>query len=197
VHLEGGVLEDLKWWETLLVQRHCYAMFLQSSTIRLPHRHELASDNSLVACGATYKEQWWTFNFPECMARCETDIVVKELIVLILAIMVWGSQLARSRILVHCDNEAVNAVMKSGTSKNKIVMPLLCFLVFCCLEKDITVFTDYIRSADNMGPDMLSRQKVEAFRCTFPHMVNHASPVDGFWQDMYVNCLQSFYEPGG
>ena len=53
------------------------------------------------------------------------NIAVKELLPIVLAMQLWGSLMANSRILFMCDNMSIVAVINSHTSKDAHVMRLL------------------------------------------------------------------------
>ena len=193
VCLEGGVDGDLSWWQEVLLERSAYNMTFQHSTLSLPQDHDLATDSSLFGCGATFRREWFSFQFPDTMGNVRTDIVVKELTALALAVCVWTKSFTGSRILIHCDNEAVNAVVRSGTSKNPAVMELMRYFVKFCIKEDVTVTTSYVRSADNTAPDLLSRLKVDEFQQFCPLSKKKPCPVVQQWRDLYTACLEHFY----
>ena len=192
--LDGGARGDIEWWTTVLHLRDQFAMSLLHSSLVLPSDHELATDSSLFACGACFRSRWFSLEFPDCMRKVTNDIVVKELAVLALAILVWGCDLSGTRILVHCDNEAVNAIMRSGTSKNPVAMSLMRFLALECIQGDLFVSTAYIRSEDNTGPDLLSRMNVK----NFLRFKDTADPSPTYvldsWKSLFDSCLRSQYE---
>lgn len=193
VILDGGVQQDIQWWTKVLSSSSSFAMGFSPSELKLPHVHELASDSSLFACGATFKDQWFAFEFTPEMISCNTDIAVKELVALTLAVLCWGGHFRGQRLLVHCDNQVVNAAISSGTCKNRDVMLVLRFLVLHCLHLGITVSTSYIRSADNLGPDLLSRMRVRHFLDRFPDSAPQPSPVVSCWKTLFEECLHSCY----
>lgn len=57
-------------------------------------------------------------------------IMAKELVPIILCPAVWGLQMRRKVILFQCDNSAVVAAVKKGSSKDPLVMHLLRSLWF-------------------------------------------------------------------
>ena len=193
IYLEGGAQKDISWWETVLLQRERFSMSLQHSELRLPHHHDLYTDSCLVACGAVFRDCWFSLRFPKCMRDISTDIAVKELAALTLAIVTWGKELAKRRLLIHCDNMAVNEVMRTGTSKNPVLMSLMRFLSLKCISLDLTVHTSYIRSVDNRAADLLSRMDLMAFRAHSPSSNLDPTPVTEFWKDVFDSCVSFHY----
>ena len=188
-----GVMDDLNWWITVLESRHMFAMKFQDSKILRPSEHSLSTDSCLFACGAVFEKQWFSFRFPEAMQKHSGDIALKELAALVLAVMTWSSALSGKRILVHCDNQAVVAVTKSGTCKNQVIMSLMRYFVLQCLKRDLSVVVSYIPSEENTGPDLLSRMKVKEFRRCFPVSQEYATPILEFWKELYESSLFEHY----
>lgn len=65
------------------------------------------------------------------------QIAVKELFPIVLALEIWGSEMANRKILFMSDNMAVVEVInkQSTCSKEKCLMHLLRRLVLACLSK--------------------------------------------------------------
>ena len=57
------------------------------------------------------------------------SIMVKELIPIVVAAAVWGTDWARKVVKCKCDNQAVVAVVSSRTSKNTAVLHLMALLL--------------------------------------------------------------------
>ena len=59
-----------------------------------------------------------------------------ELVLIALACMVWGQEWKGSRVIVHCDNQAVVHIVNSGYSKDKDMMHLIQCMFFFVLTGD-------------------------------------------------------------
>lgn len=90
----------------------------------------VTSDASGVwGCG-TYSSagHWFQFQWPDVWAS--VHITGKELLPIVVACAVWGHQWNDRTIRCLCDNAAVVAILRSGSSKHGLVMHLLCCLFF-------------------------------------------------------------------
>ena len=71
---------------------------------------------------------WFHFRWPPAWEAI--DITVKELLPIVVACAVCGHQWRSCTILCHCDNAAVVAILKSGSSKDRVAMHLMRCLFF-------------------------------------------------------------------
>ncbi|XP_065195263.1 uncharacterized protein LOC135826586 [Sycon ciliatum] len=81
------------------------------------------------------------------------------------------------RIRFHTDNEAVAAVLKSGTSRCPNVMSLLRQLFFICAKGNFMVTARHIPGITNILADALSRQDFKRFHSCHPTAVHMPTPV--------------------
>ena len=58
--------------------------------------------------------------------------MVKELVLIVLSCAVWGRQLARSRVLIECDNSSVVAAVNKHYTKEKVSMHFVMKPVILC-----------------------------------------------------------------
>ena len=66
-----------------------------------------------------------------------TNIAVKELLPIVLAVQLWGPIMANSRMLFMCDNMSIVAVINSRTSKDRSIMDLLRKLAIATMSHNI------------------------------------------------------------
>ncbi len=71
-----------------------------------------------------------------------------------------GHKLQNSRILFHCDNQAIVAVINKQSSKDGKIMSLLRPLVLALLQHNISFRASYISTHENITADYLSRSQV-------------------------------------
>ena len=87
------------------------------------------------------------------------------------------SQWCRKRIRFHTDNEAVAAVLKSGSSRCTNVISLLRQLFFICAKGNFMVTTRHIPGTTNILADALSRQDFKRFHSCHPTAAHMPTPV--------------------
>jgi hypothetical protein len=121
-------------------------------------------------CGAFYAGKWahlqWHTEWKSTPLL--RDITYLELIPIALAIFLWGQEFRNKNVIFFSDNEAVVSILNSKTSKSKIVMSLLRFIIYCTLKFNIQLKSKHISSKDNTIADFISRGQVERFRKLVP-----------------------------
>ena len=105
-------------------------MSMFASLHRSPSAAQLTSDASGGwDCGAYISTgQWFQLQWPESWES--VHITVKELVPIVVACALWGNTWTRKTIRCRCDNAAVVAIVRSGTSKYQLVMHLMRCLFF-------------------------------------------------------------------
>ena len=96
---------------------------------------------------------------------------------LVFAVAIWGHAWLNSCVLCFCDNEAVVAILKSGTSNDKKSMSLLLCLYFFNAYFNITLLSSHIDGATNTLADALSRNNTHLFFSKFPQASPTPSPI--------------------
>ena len=78
-------------------------------------------------CGAfTSTGLWFQLKWPASQAT--VNITVKELLPVVMGVAVWGGQWRNGTVRCRCDNAAVVAILRSGTSRCPKAMRLICCL---------------------------------------------------------------------
>ena len=161
IRLNREFRSDLQWWSIFSTSWNGVS-YLSAQTTR-----EFSTDASGTwGCGAHYKDSWFqlqweanTFHLP---------IVLKELLPIVVATVVWGSAWQAQKILCHCDNQAVVAVLRSRTSKHPHIMHMLRCLFFIEASYGFELASAYINSRANYLADDLSRNNLSSFLLKVP-----------------------------
>ena len=128
---------------------------------------EMALDASgSWGCGAWNGTQWFQLQWSE--ASISLPIVVKELLPIVLAAELWGSQWRNCVVHCHCDNQAVIGCLRSRTSKNKHCMHMLRVLVFVEAQHSFHFHPVYINTKANHLADNLSINNTHSFLSKVP-----------------------------
>ncbi|XP_065180174.1 uncharacterized protein LOC135810609 [Sycon ciliatum] len=168
---------DLFWWSHLLDGWNGKSFFLDL-------QETLASDilietdaSGAIGHGAVYGTHWFADTWsPQHTPLC---ITFKEQYPICIACATWGHQWCRKRIRFHTDNEAVAAVLKSGTSRCPNVMSLLRQLFFICAKGNFMVTARHIPGTTNILADALSRQDFKRFHSCHPTAAHMPTPKFG------------------
>lgn len=175
VTLTAASRADLLWWRTFLSSWNGRSLFLEPWWTPSPDMELFTDASSTVGYGAFFDNLWFAGTW-DADLRGE-DIAVQELYVIVLAVNTWGHRWPRRRVLFHCDNEAVVAVVRSGTSRSKRLMDLLRCLFFVCAKHHCSVSAVHIDGPSNAIADSLSRGQMDRFRQLAPCAALAPSPI--------------------
>ena len=64
-----------------------------------------STDACLAGCGGVYDDQYFHGVFPPFISEQNLDISSLELLIIVVALKLWGACWTGLRITVHCDNE--------------------------------------------------------------------------------------------
>ena len=97
-------------------------------------------------------------------------ITVKELVPIVVGCAVWGQLWKSKTVRCLCDNAAVMAIIRSGSSKDPVAMHLM---RYCCVS--IGFSTSAFARKDNAAADHLSRDALSSFLQLAPNA--HTEPT--------------------
>ena len=117
-------------------------------------------------CGATDGNNWfqcsWQVNWHDI------HIASKELVPVILVVGTWGHDWQIRHVRFRSDNMAVVEILKSKTSKDRLIMHLLRCLHFFCAMYSIKISATHIPGVVNIPADALSRNNLDEFFASSP-----------------------------
>ena len=135
----------------------------------LPPDHVIVTDASgFWDCEAVFGSQWMQLARSKKWARM--DIMAKELVPIVLSCAVWGPLLSGSNVEFKCDNSSVVDSITKGSSKELMIMHLLCCLWFFSAHFDLKISACHIPGILNTAADQLSRNKSPEFLKQNPHI---------------------------
>ena len=128
IRLNNEFRSDLMWWDTYLSDWNGVSMVQGSARTQ---RVAVFTDASgEVGCGGWWGTRWFQFKWPPVGSFRDLPITQKEVLPVVMATAVWGSQWYRSAVKIFCDNEGAVAVLTSGYSRDPQIMRLLRFFFF-------------------------------------------------------------------
>ena len=118
--------------------------------------HAITSDTSgSWGCGAfTDAGEWFQFRWP--VEWRGVHITSKELLPILVACAVWGS------LRCLCNNAAVVAIVRSGSSRDPCVMHLMRCLFFFVAHYQLVLAPAHIPGKQNEAADHLSRDALSS-----------------------------------
>ena len=104
------------------------------------------------------------------MDNNDHNINVKELLAVIVALCLWGSQLAGSKYLVRSDNATTVQAISNHHSHSALIQQCLGIIWLLCAVSDLDLIAEHIPSYLNTIADLLSHWSkdplaIEKFHC--------------------------------
>lgn len=170
--LNSEVKEDVKVWLNFL-EHFNGSTYISDQTWLTNETLELFTDSSgnhQLGAGAYFAPHWVQYKWPNSWVNTPIlrDMTVLELIPVVLALLIWGSELQNKKLIFRIDNSALVATLNKRTSKSKSVMKLVRPLVFLTMRYNIQFKAMHIEGLHNSIADSLSRFQMERFRSLAP-----------------------------
>ena len=105
---------------------------------------------------------------------------------ILVAIRAWASHWATHKILIHCDNQAVVAIMASSKTRDFTLVAIHRNILMECAKFDIELRTVHIPGKANVVAESLSRLSLD-FR--YMQMIHDHVPHP-VWLDLPVGIIQ-------
>ena len=174
IRLSKSFRADLSWWSVFLESRNGVSVL--NWVVGGPPAFTLTSDASgSWGCGAfSSSGEWFAFEWPP--AWSVVNITAKELFPLVVACAIWGVQWQGKVVRCLCDNAAVVAIVKSGSSKDNLVMHLVRTLFYFNARKNIHLYVEHIAGSSNLA-DSLSRNNIPLFIRQVPTAATNPTPI--------------------
>lgn len=118
----------------------------------------LHTDASKRACAAVFKNNWFVIEFTDKFKSY--NIAFLELYPIVIAMHIFGLQMANTYVIFHCDNKAITQIINKQSSKDAKIMVLVRKLVMICMQYNITFKSLHVPGKLNILPDKLSRFQV-------------------------------------
>ena len=156
IRLTKDVKSDLNIWLSFLSSFNGKSFMWQQHAADSQSIH-LCSDASKTGFGATYGSSWFSGTWP--VSWQQYHITVLELYPIFVSISMFANCLRNSKVIFHCDNQAVVTIINKQTSKDKPIMAIIRPLVLILLSNSIHLTAKHIPGVNNVLCDRLSRQK--------------------------------------
>ena len=184
VRLNRDFRSDLQWWRTFL-PRWNGTSFLHPGIMATPTITVYSDASGSWGYGAWCEPgmQWFHGAWPPWWQG--RSITAKELLPIVLAAAMWGSQWQGKVICYRCDNAAIVHVLQTSRSTEPLVMQLIRGLHLFAMEYAFSFFARHIAGKDNGPADSLSRNHAALFCSQVPQ----APPIP---QTLHPQLLQLF-----
>lgn len=156
-NVDKEILKDVTWWRYFMSSYNGVSLMLQPGW-KKPDS-VIATDACLSGGGGInlHLKQYFHFQFPPKFLCKPYHINTLELIVLVVALKLWGTSLTGHRVLMRCDNESTVSMINSGRGRDTIMLSWLRELVHISALDRFVLKCTHIAGQDNRLPDLLSR----------------------------------------
>ena len=182
LHLNADFLQDCCVWLKFLKQASSHETricrpFLDFSPGGSAQNAEIlnfysdASKRHNFGIGAVFNNHWikgvWTADF---IKKADPSIEFLELYAVTIALYTWRSmpELNNGRVVLFCDNQAVQHMINNLASSCPQCMKLIRLIALLGIQNNIRVFVDYVRTTDDILADSLSRDDMKRFWANAP-----------------------------
>ena len=165
IRLNAMFRSDMLWWSMFLSSWNGISIILEGadSGIRL-----FTDASGGMGCGAWWGTQWLQYKWPETGSFRDLPITQKEVLPVVLACSVWGSQWSGQTVQAYCDNEAAVVVLNTGYSRDPQIMHLLRCLFFIKAHFQMEIKVSHIPGIKNTQADAISRDLLGVFFSQVP-----------------------------
>ena len=137
-------------------------------------------------CGAfTSAGEWFHLALPESWNGIH--ITTKELLPIVIGTALWGEQWRGKTVRCWCDNAAVVAIIRSGSSRDERVMHLMRSLFFILAHFNMQITAQHVPGVENGAADALSRNDAASFLAQVPSAHREPSTIPAQLLQMLVH----------
>ena len=183
------IKKDLIMWRRFVDHPSAYSRpFMDySATLQATEIDFYTDASGKIGVGGVWGTAWFAEQWPEWFLDCEPSIASQELYGVVAAVLAWMERFHNKRVVIFCDNQSTVTMVNRTSSACGQCMKLIRILVLHCLMLNVRVFAHYVNTKLNIRADLLSRNKLDVFKCQFSHDVVktqlHPSiwPIDNIW----------------
>ena len=184
---------DLEWWLHFLPHYNGVSLILPPTFTP----HIIVTDACYDGAGGHFGNYCFHGQFPtEIRDTSDFDINVKELLAIIVALRLWGPNMAGQCLLLHSDNQDAVLALNNRCSRSPLIQQCLHIIWFLCETFDFDTQAEHIPGYINVIADLLShwysdvnpsfsicQDQIIIFfknalqRCSTSHLISLLSPV--------------------
>ena len=120
VALDVDFKKDLNWFSNFLPAYN--GLHMMNHPPHISSGQPLTLDACLTGCGAIYGFEYYSTVFPDFVVEASHHISHLELLNIVVAAKIWGSQWHNTSITVYCDNSAAVSVLTTGCGRNPYLL---------------------------------------------------------------------------
>ena len=180
--LSSEIRKDFLWWNTFMSDFSGVELipptYVSQSVLGDAYPQGGGSCNPV-------KSQYFSMRFPEYMCSPDTPIHIKEFIVVILAVKMWGKSWTGNRVLIYCDNDSVCDTCQYQKPTDPSMQKLLREFLYWVCHYNFHPILQKVASKDNHIADFISRnhdeKAIEAYFLDNGYLSQHKVHVPNEW----------------
>ena len=181
--LSREIRKDFLWWDRYI------EVFSGVEIIPPPSVNLAVYGDACPQGGGSWNEctaEYFSCRFPDYMCSADTPIHVKEFIVVLLCVRLWGPSWAGHRILIYCDNDSVCDTVVHQKPKDLALQQLLREFLFWVCRFNFFPVLEKIGTKTNHIADFISRNHnpldIDKYfkSCNYPCQKQVDIPLDWF-----------------
>lgn len=176
MHHNNAARADILWWH-LFVEKWNGISMLWDSRKHSPDITVYSDASGSWGCGALWQLNW--FNLPWSSHLQDCSIAVKELVPVVIAAALYGSQWKGKVVQFVVDNTAVVEVLNSTFCRDSHLMHLTRLMVFLASYHNFWFTAKHIAGKENTLADALSRNNVSFFLSQVPRAPQEQPRIPG------------------
>ncbi|XP_054843036.1 uncharacterized protein LOC129334764 isoform X1 [Eublepharis macularius] len=164
LRVTSGMRDDLDVWSEFVEGFNGVTLWREE--LLLEAELQVTSDASgSTGFGVYFRRHWCAEQWPPDWLASDLvrDLTFLEFFPILVAVHLWGDELANHSVHFWCDNQAVVHVVNSLTSRSPRVMRLVRSFTLQCLRCNILFKARHVPGSNNGVADALSRQQMERF----------------------------------
>ena len=148
------IRKDFLWWDKFLVE-FSGVEIIPAPTVSLA----VYGDACVQGGGSWYPAvgEYFSLRFPEYMCSPDVAIHIKEFIVVLLCIRLWGPHWSGQKVVIYCDNDAVCDTCTYQKPKDVKMQQLLREFLYWVCKFNFFPIMQKIASKENHVADYISR----------------------------------------
>ena len=170
---------DLNWFSRFLTKFNGVAFFSHD-----PVHFHIELDASLQGLGAVCGNE--VYAVPVELGYKGYQIVHLEMLNILVAMRVWAHIWHEKRVVIHCDNQAVVAVINSGKTRDPVLAAITRNIAMLTATHDINLKLVHILGKHNIIADALSRIGLHSnYQVQLHHLIPHHT-----WLEVPIELLE-------
>lgn len=168
------IREDLLVWKSFL--SNSVGKSFKMLKVSNDHDFVLATDScTSIGFGCVWGRKWFGGIWPNNWRLA--SITLLELYPIYLALHLWKTTFTDKKIKIYTDNFAVVQILNKLYSKDAFIRRLLRPIAEVCMNNNILLTACHVAGADNIGPDLISRARLNKLHERFPELNTHPETI--------------------